>query len=63
MKSVFRMPVFMREIESGNGDIIIQSLDTGEFQSSGMGPTQMKLPDGTVVYVDPDGNILKDIVD
>lgn len=57
------MPVFVKEIESGNGGIIIQSLDNGEFQSPGMGPTEMLLPDGTVVYVDPEGNILKDIVD
>lgn len=31
--------------------------------STGPGISEIKLPDGTIVNVDPQGNILKDIVD
>lgn len=33
-----------------------------DFQSPGSGITEMMLPDGTVVRVDRDGNILRDSV-
>lgn len=33
------------------------------FYSTGPGISEIKLPDGTIVNVDPQGNILKDIVD
>lgn len=34
-----------------------------DFQSIGPGISEIMLPDGTIVNVDPQGNILKDIVD
>lgn len=43
------------EIPVGSGE--------GRFQSIGPGISEIKLPDGTIVNVDPQGNILKDIVD
>lgn len=33
------------------------------FYSTGPGISEIMLPDGTIVNVDPQGNILKDIVD
>ena len=43
------------EIPVGSGE--------GSFQSTGPGISEIMLPDGTIVNVDPQGNILKDIVD
>lgn len=43
------------EIPVGSGE--------GSFQSIGPGISEIMLPDGTIVNVDPQDNILKDIVD
>ena len=34
-----------------------------DLKSTGPGLSEIMLPDGTIVNVDPQGNILKDIVD
>lgn len=52
------------------GNPMPQSTDVPAFPSGGtdlysIGPgiSEIRLPDGTIVNVDPQGNILKDIVD
>lgn len=49
-------------LEPGTTEVPVGSGE-GEWQSIGPGISEIMLPDGTIVNVDPQGNILKDIVD
>ena len=55
LKTVPTLQPGTTEIPVGSGE--------GSFQSTGPGISEIMLPDGTIVNVDPQGNILKDIVD
>lgn len=50
-------------LEPGTTNVPIGGSAGATFQSTGPGISEIKLPDGTIVNVDPQGNILKDIVD
>lgn len=47
------------------GETQVPVYPSGETHPHSIGPgiSEIKLPDGTIVNVDPQGNILKDIVD
>ena len=50
-------------LEPGTTNVPIGGSAGATFQSTGPGISEIKPPDGTIVNVDPQGNILKDIVD
>lgn len=50
-------------LEPGTTNVPIGGSAGATFQSTGPGISEIMLPDGTIVNVDPQGNILKDIVD
>ncbi len=50
-------------LEPGTTNVPIGGSAGATFQSIGPGISEIMLPDGTIVNVDPQGNILKDIVD
>lgn len=65
MSKLFKMPTLGNGLTpDGDGNIIITKSMEGEaYFSIGPGISEIMLPDGTIVNVDPQGNILKDIVD
>lgn len=65
MSKLFKMPTLGDGLTpGGDGNIIITKSTEGEaYFSIGPGISEIMLPDGTIVNVDPQGNILKDIVD
>lgn len=50
-------------LEPGTTNVPIGGSAGATFQSIGPCISEIMLPDGTIVNVDPQGNILKDIVD
>lgn len=64
MSKLFKMPTLGNELTpGGDGTIDVPISGGAGLQSIGPGISEIMLPDGSIVNVDPQGNILKDIVD
>lgn len=64
MSKLFKMPTWGNEtLTPGTTDEPVFRSGETHPHSIGPGISEIMLPDGSIVNVDPQGNILKDIVD